>query len=58
MQMIENIAKGRVQKFLKENTLEEQEYQMGDGKTAVKDVIKAVDAEAKVIAFKRVSLAD
>ena len=58
MQMIENIAKGRVQKFLKENTLEEQGYQMGDGKTPVKDVIKAADAEAKVLVFKRVSLSD
>ena len=58
MTMIENIAKGRVQKFLKENTLEEQGYQMGDGKTAVKEVIKAADAEAKVLVFKRVSLAD
>ena len=58
MTMIENIAKGRVQKFLKENTLVEQGYQMGDGKTPVKDVIKAADAEAKVLVFKRVSLAD
>jgi len=57
-QMIQNIANGRVQKFLKENTLEEQEYQMGDGKTSVKDTIKAVDKEAKVIAFYRVSLND
>jgi elongation factor Ts len=56
--MIQNIANGRVQKFLKENTLEEQEYQMGDGKTSVKDTIKAVDKEAKVIAFYRVSLND
>jgi hypothetical protein len=31
---------------------------MGDGKTPVKDVIKAADAEAKVLVFKRVSLAD
>ena len=58
MNMIENIAKGRVQKFFKEQTLEEQGYQMGDGKTPVKDVIKAVDAEAKILVFKRVSLAD
>ena len=57
-QMIQNIANGRVQKFLKENTLEEQEYQMGDGKTSVKDTIKAVDKEAKVTAFYRVSLND
>ena len=57
-QMVSNIAKGRLQKFFKEQTLEEQGYQMGDGKTAVKDVIKAADAEAKVLCFKRVSLTD
>jgi elongation factor Ts len=57
-QMVENIAKGRLQKFFKEQTLEEQGYQMGDGKQAVKDVVKAADAEAKVLTFKRVSLAD
>ena len=57
-QMVANIAKGRLQKFFKEQTLEEQGYQMGDGKTAVKDVVKAADAEAKVLVFKRLSLAD
>ena len=57
-QMVANIAKGRLQKFFKEQTLEEQGYQMGDGKTAVKEVIKAADAEAKVLSFKRLSLAD
>jgi len=57
-QMVANIAKGRLQKFFKEQTLEEQGYQMGDGKTAVKDIIKAADAEAKVLVFKRLSLAD
>ena len=57
-QMIDNIAKGRLQKFFKEQTLEEQGYQMGDGKTAVKDVVKAADAEAKILCFKRISLAD
>ena len=57
-QMVANIAKGRLQKFFKEQTLEEQGYQMGDGKTSVKDVIKAADAEAKVLSFKRISLAD
>ena len=57
-QMIQNIANGRVQKFFKECTLEEQEYQMGDGKVSVKDAIAAVDKEAKVIAFHRFSLTD
>jgi hypothetical protein len=31
---------------------------MGDGKTSVKDVLAAADAEAKVVAFKRISLND
>ena len=57
-QMVANIAKGRLQKFFKEQTLEEQGYQMGDGKTAVKAVIAAEDKEAKVLVFKRISLTD
>ena len=57
-QMIQNIANGRVQKFFKESTLEEQEYQMGDGKTPVKDVLAAADKEAKIVKFFRFSLTD
>lgn len=57
-QMVENIAKGRLQKFFKEQTLEEQAYQMGDGKTSVKEVLKAIDAEVKILGFNRVSLCD
>ncbi|MCQ2168184.1 MAG: translation elongation factor Ts [Bacteroidales bacterium] len=56
--MIENIAKGRVQKFLKENTLEEQEYQMSDDKKSVKEAIQAEDKEAKVTVTRRFSLTD
>ena len=55
-QMIQNIANGRVAKFFKECTLEEQEYQMGDGKVSVKDTIAAIDKEAKVLAFCRFTL--
>ena len=57
-QMIQNIAQGRLQKFFKESTLEEQEYQMGDGKQSVKEAMAAADKEAKVVCFKRFSLAD
>jgi len=57
-QMIENIANGRVQKFLKEQTLEEQDYQMSDEKISVKDAIAKEDKEAKVVAFKRFTLTD
>ncbi|MGM9764171.1 MAG: translation elongation factor Ts [Candidatus Cryptobacteroides sp.] len=56
--MIQNIAKGRVQKFFKEQTLEEQGYQMLDGKTPVKQVLADSDKEAKILSFKRISLAD
>ena len=57
-QMIQNIANGRIQKFFKESTLEQQEYQMGDGKTPVAEVLKAADKEAKILAFYRFSLTD
>ena len=58
MQMVENIANGRVQKFLKEQTLEEQDYQMADEKISVKAALAAADKEAKVVAFKRFSFSD
>ena len=57
-QMIENIANGRVQKFLKENTLTEQEYQMADDKKTVAQALAAADKDAKIVAFKRFSLND
>ena len=56
--MIMGIVNGRIQKFLKENTLEEQEYQLSDDKQTVKAALAAVDKEAKVLAFKRFSLSD
>ena len=56
--MIENIANGRVQKFLKENTLTEQEYQMADDKSTVAQALAAFDKDAKVVATKRFSLND
>jgi len=55
--MIQNIAKGRLAKFFKEQTLENQEFVM-EGKVSVKDYIKSVDPEAKVTAFCRFSLSD
>ena len=56
--MIENIAKGRVQKFLKENALMEQEYQMADDKKTVKEVLAAADKDAKVLSMARFTLTD
>ena len=57
-QMVENIANGRVQKFLKENTLMEQEYQMSDDKQTVAQALAAADKDAQVVAIKRFSLND
>ena len=57
MNMIENIAKGRVAKFLKENCLVDQEFQFGDGdKINVADWLKKQDADLKVVAFRRFTL--
>ncbi len=57
MQMIENIAKGRVQKFLKENCLVDQEFQFGDGdKATVQQWLAAQDKELKIADFKRFTL--
>ena len=57
-QMVENIAKGRLNKFFKESTLEEQEYTMSDDKKTCKQVLAEADKEAKVVCFKRFSLND
>ena len=49
--MIQNIAKGRVGKFLKENCLVCQEFQFGDGdKQSVADYLKKQDKELKIVA--------
>ena len=57
MQMIENIAKGRVQKFLKESCLVDQEFQFGDGdKATVAAWLKQQDKELSITAFKRFTL--
>ena len=56
-QMIENIAKGRVQKFLKENSLVDQEFQFGDGdKATVSQWLAAQDKELQIVGFKRFTL--
>ncbi|MCR4603267.1 MAG: translation elongation factor Ts [Prevotella sp.] len=55
--MIENIAKGRVQKFLKENCLVDQEFQFGDGdKATVSQWLKQQDKELNITAFRRFTL--
>ncbi len=55
--MLENIAKGKLKKFFKEQTLEDQDF-VWDNKISVSQYIQSADKEAKVIAFKRYSLSD
>ena len=55
--MIDNIAKGRVQKFLKENCLVDQEFQCGDGdKASVSQWLAKQDKDLKIVDFKRFTL--
>ena len=54
-QMIQNIAKGRLAKFLKEVCLLNQEDIM-DGKKTVREVLTAADPELKIVDFKRFTL--
>ena len=55
--MIENIAKGRVGKFLKENCLVCQEFQFSDGdKMTVADFLKKQGNDLKIVAYKRFTL--
>ena len=57
MPMIEGIAKGRVQKFLKENCLVDQEFQFGDGdKATVSQWLAQQDKELSIVDFKRFTL--
>ena len=53
--MIENIAKGRVNKFLKENCLLSQEY-IWDKNLTVEAYLKSIDKELTVTDFKRFTL--
>lgn len=55
MNMIENIAKGRVNKFFKESCLLNQEF-IQDSKLTVADYLKAADKELTVVDFKRFTL--
>ncbi len=53
--MLDKIAQGKLQKFYKESTLMNQDF-IKDGKTSVKDYLKSINPDLKVIGFKRVSL--
>ncbi|PQA92297.1 translation elongation factor Ts [Chryseobacterium shigense] len=54
--IIENILKGKMQKFYKDNTLVHQSF-IKDGSLSVADYVKSVNADLKVTGFVRISLA-
>ena len=53
--MLDNIAKGKLKRFFKDNTLINQTY-IKDGKQSVSEYVKSVDAELTVTGFKRLAL--
>jgi elongation factor Ts len=53
--MLEKIALGRLNKFFKESTLEEQEY-IKDSKLSVSQYLKSVNKDLSLTAFRRVAL--
>ncbi|MDO9679911.1 MAG: translation elongation factor Ts [Bacteroidales bacterium] len=55
--MVEQIAQGKLAKFFKESTLEDQTF-VKDGKITVVQYLKTVDPEVKVTGFFRFSLND
>jgi elongation factor Ts len=54
--MLDNIAKGKLGRFFKDNTLVNQDY-IKDNKLSVSAYVKSVDAGLTVTGFKRVALA-
>ena len=53
--MLDNISKGKIQRFYKDNTLVNQDY-IKDGSMSVANYVKSVDATLSVTGFKRVAL--
>jgi elongation factor Ts len=53
--MLENISKGKIQRFYKDNTLVNQDY-IKDGSMNVAAYVKSVDANLTITGFKRAAL--
>ncbi|MDR3272221.1 MAG: translation elongation factor Ts [Flavobacteriaceae bacterium] len=52
--LLDNIAKGKLNKFFKDNTLVQQDYIM-ESKISVADYVKSVNPDVKITGFARVS---
>ncbi|MGB2136922.1 MAG: elongation factor Ts, partial [Flavobacteriaceae bacterium] len=53
--MLDNIAKGKIKRFFKDNTLVNQAY-IKDGKISVSDYVKSADPDLVITGFQRVAL--
>ena len=53
--MLDNIAKGKLKRFFKDNTLINQAF-IKDSKQSVADYVKSVDSSLKITGFQRVAL--
>jgi elongation factor Ts len=53
--MLDNIAKGKIKRFFKDNTLVNQVF-IKDNTVSVAQYVKSVDADLVVTAFERVAL--
>ena len=54
-EMLDNIAKGKIKRFFKDNTLVNQDY-IKDNKISVAAYVKTLDSKLEVVAFERVAL--
>jgi elongation factor Ts len=53
--MAEKIAMGKINKFFKESTLLGQPF-VKDSNKSVADYLKGIDADLKILSFKRVAM--
>lgn len=53
--MLDNIAKGKIKRFFKDNTLVNQPF-IKDNKMTVAQYVNSADADLKVVAFERIAL--
>ena len=53
--MLDNIAKGKLKRFFKDNTLVNQDF-IKDNKLSVYAYVKSIHSDLKITGFKRVSL--
>jgi elongation factor Ts len=53
--MLDNIAKGKLKKFFKENTLVNQQF-IKDNKQSISDYLKSKSENASVTGFARIGL--